>query len=67
MGYYMVDKINRQFLKFKGKRVLVTLKNDNEHEGRLISIDNYLNAVLETESGIRFIKGTKIAFISLLG
>ncbi|MBC7096549.1 MAG: LSM domain protein, partial [Methanobacteriales archaeon] len=36
----MVDKINRQFLKFKGKRVLVTLKNDNEHEGRLISIDN---------------------------
>ncbi|MGB4363743.1 MAG: LSm family protein [Methanothermobacter tenebrarum] len=63
----MADKINRQFLKFKDKRVLVTLKNNDEHEGKLISIDNYLNTVLETENGIRFIRGTKIAFISMLG
>ncbi|MBC7100715.1 LSM domain-containing protein [Methanothermobacter tenebrarum] len=63
----MVDKINRQFLRFKDRRVLITLKDNNEHEGRIISIDNYLNTVLETENGIQFIKGTKIAFISLLG
>lgn len=63
----MADKINRQFLRFKDKRVLVTLKNNDEHEGKLISIDNYLNTVLETENGIQFIRGTKIAFISMLG
>lgn len=66
-GSYMVDKVNKQFLKFKDKKVLVALKNNNEQEGKLITIDNYLNTVLETENGIQFIKGTKIAFISLLG
>ncbi|BAW32099.1 MAG TPA: LSM domain-containing protein [Methanothermobacter sp.] len=63
----MVDKINKQYLKFKNKKVIVTLKNNNEQEGKLISIDNYLNTILETEDGIRFIRGTKIAFISLSG
>lgn len=56
-------RVNKQFLKFKNRNVLLTLKNNEEARGKLISIDNYLNTVLQTEDGIRFIKGTKIAFI----
>ncbi|SCM58746.1 putative protein {ECO:0000313/EMBL:AAB85915,1} [Methanothermobacter wolfeii] len=58
-------KVNRQFLRFKNKDVILTLKNNEEATGRLISIDNYLNTVLETENGLQFIKGTKIAFIAM--
>ncbi|BAM70556.1 MULTISPECIES: LSM domain-containing protein [Methanothermobacter] len=58
-------RVNKQFLKFKNKNVLLTLKNNEETRGKLISIDNYLNTVLQTEEGIQFIKGTKIAFIAM--
>ena len=58
-------KVNRQFLRFKNKDVILTLKNNEEATGRLISIDNYINTVLETENGLHFIKGTKIAFIAM--
>ncbi|MBE2899988.1 LSM domain protein [Methanothermobacter thermautotrophicus] len=58
-------RVNRQFLKFKNKNVLLTLKNNEEARGKLISIDNYLNTVLQTEEGLQFIKGTKIAFIAM--
>ncbi|MDI9617842.1 LSM domain-containing protein [Methanothermobacter sp.] len=58
-------RVNKQFLKFKNRNVLLTLKNNEEARGKLISIDNYLNTVLQTEKGIRFIKGTKIAFIAM--
>ncbi|ADL57637.1 MULTISPECIES: LSM domain-containing protein [Methanothermobacter] len=58
-------RVNKQFLKFKNRNVLLTLKNNEEARGKLISIDNYLNTVLQTEDGIRFIKGTKIAFIAM--
>ncbi|MCG2827924.1 MULTISPECIES: LSM domain-containing protein [unclassified Methanothermobacter] len=58
-------RVNKQFLKFKNRNVLLTLKNNEEARGKLISIDNYLNTVLQTEEGIRFIKGTKIAFIAM--
>jgi len=60
-----VDNVKKQFLGFKGMDVLICLKNNDEQEGKVISIDNYLNTVLETEDGVRFIKGTRIAFISL--
>ena len=58
-------RVNKQFLKFKNKNVLLTLKNNEETRGKLISIDNYLNTVLQTEKGLQFIKGTKIAFIAM--
>ncbi|AAB85915.1 MULTISPECIES: LSM domain-containing protein [Methanothermobacter] len=58
-------RVNKQFLKFKNKNVLLTLKNNEETRGKLISIDNYLNTVLQTEEGLQFIKGTKIAFIAM--
>lgn len=63
----MADNVKKEFLRFKGMDVLICLKNNDEQEGKVISIDNYLNTVLETENGIRFIKGTRIAFISLKG
>ncbi len=59
------NKLNKQFLRFKDNEVIVGLKNGDEQEGKLISIDNYLNTVLKIEGGVRFIRGTKIAFISL--
>ncbi|WP_409200233.1 LSM domain-containing protein [Methanobrevibacter sp. DSM 116169] len=59
-------KVNEQFLKFKGKNVTVSLRNSDEYSGKLISIDNLLNIVLESEDGLNVFKGGKIAYISML-
>ncbi len=58
-------QVNRQLLRFKDKDVVISLKNREEDEGKVIALDNYLNTVIETDNGIKFIKGTKIAFIAL--
>lgn len=58
-------QVNRQFLRFKNKDVVISLKNREEDQGKIMALDNYLNIVLETEKGIKFIKGTKISFIAL--
>jgi small nuclear ribonucleoprotein (snRNP)-like protein len=58
-------QVNKQFLKFKDKQVVISLKNRDEDEGKIISLDNYLNTVLEKEEGIKFIKGSTISFIAL--
>lgn len=57
-------QVNKQFADFKGKDVLVGLKNWEELEGKIIAIDNFLNTVLEVDDGLRVLKGGKIAFIS---
>ncbi|KZX15842.1 LSM domain-containing protein [Methanobrevibacter curvatus] len=57
-------QVNQQFLRFKGKDVIIGLKNLEELEGNIITIDNFLNTVLETDNGLNVIKGGKIAFIS---
>ena len=54
-------QVNKQFAKFKGKDVLIGLKN----EGKIITIDNFLNLVLDDGEGLKVIKGGKIAFISI--
>lgn len=58
-------QVNKQFADFKGKNVLIGLKNWEEFEGKIIAIDNFLNIVLEKEDGLKVIKGGKIAFISI--
>ncbi|MGL4669542.1 MAG: LSM domain-containing protein [Methanobacteriaceae archaeon] len=58
-------QVNKQFSQFKGKEVLISLKNSEECEGKIIAIDNFLNVVLETENGLRVIKGGNLKFISL--
>lgn len=58
-------KVNRQFLRFKDKNVVISLKNREEDEGKIIALDNYLNTVLEQEDGMKFIKGSKIAYIAI--
>ncbi|WP_297981735.1 LSM domain-containing protein [uncultured Methanobrevibacter sp.] len=58
-------QVNRQFAKFKGKDVLIGLKNWEEVEGKIITIDNFLNLVLDDGNGLKVIKGGKIAFISI--
>ncbi len=58
-------QVNKQFLRFKDKQVVISLKNRDEDEGKIIALDNYLNTVLEREDGIKFIKGSKISFIAL--
>ncbi|MCC7554061.1 MAG: LSM domain protein [Methanobacteriaceae archaeon] len=57
--------VNDQFIKFKGKKVVLSLKNKDEYTGKIITIDNLLNIVLETEEGLQVFKGGKIAFISM--
>lgn len=58
-------KVKEEFAKFLGKNVIVGFKNNTESEGKIETIDNYLNIVLTTENGIEVIKGEKVAFLSL--
>jgi len=58
-------QVNKQFADFKGKNVLIGLKNWEEFEGKIIAIDNFLNTVLEVGTGLKVVKGGKIAFISI--
>ncbi|MDO5850774.1 MAG: LSM domain protein [Methanobacteriaceae archaeon] len=58
-------QVNKQFAKFKGKDVIVGLKNWEEIEGKVVTLDNFLNLVLDDGEGLRVIKGGKIAFISV--
>jgi len=58
-------QVNKQFALFKGKDVIVGLKNWEEYEGKVIAIDNFLNTVLEVDDKLKVIKGGKVAFISI--
>ena len=59
------DNVNKLFTQFKNKYVSVDLRDNNQSEGKVIAIDNYLNLVLENENGIETLKGGNIIFISL--
>ena len=59
------DQVNKLFRKFKNKNVVVELRDNNQAEGKIIAIDNYLNIVLENENGIETLKGGNIVYVSL--
>ena len=59
------DQVNRLFNQFKNKNVTVELRDNNQAEGKIIAIDNYLNIVIEKENGIETLKGGNIVFVSL--
>lgn len=59
------DNVNKLFAQFKNKYVSVDLRDNNQSEGKVVAIDNYLNLVLENENGLETIKGGNIVFISL--
>ena len=59
------DQVNRLFNQFKNKNVTVELRDNNQVEGKIIAIDNYLNIVIENENGIETLKGGNIVFVSL--
>ncbi|WP_405305150.1 LSM domain-containing protein [Methanobrevibacter sp.] len=63
----MTDKeqVNKLFRQFKNKNVIVELRDNNQAEGKIIAIDNYLNVVLENDNGIETLKGGNIVYISL--
>lgn len=64
----MTDKeqVNKLFKQFKNKNVTVELRDNNQAEGKIIAIDNYLNIVLEKENGnIETLKGGNIVYVSL--
>lgn len=58
-------QVNEQFERFNGKHVIIGLRNKEEYEGTIITIDNFLNTVLKIEDGLKVIKGGKIVFISM--
>ena len=62
---YDKDNVNKLFSQFKNKNVIVELRDNNQAEGKIIAIDNYLNVVLENDNGIETLKGGNIVFISL--
>lgn len=57
-------QVNKQFLRFKGKNVIVSLKNEEECEGTLVAIDNYLNIVLEKDGALQTLKGVEVLYIA---
>lgn len=59
------DQVNRLFNQFKNKNVTVELRDNNQAEGKIIAIDNYLNIVIENENGIETLKGGNVVFVSL--
>ena len=59
------EQVNKLFNQFKNKNVSVELRDNNQAEGKVIAIDNYLNIVLENENGIETLKGGNIVFVSL--
>lgn len=59
------DNVNKMFTQFKNKYVTVDLRDDNQSEGKVVAVDNYLNLVLENDNGLETIKGGNIIFISL--
>ena len=59
------DQVNKLFNQFKNKNVIVELRDNNQAEGKVIVIYNYLNIVLENENGIETLKGGNIVFVSL--
>ena len=59
------DQVNKLFRQFKNKNVIVELRDNNQAEGKIIAIDNYLNIVLENDNGIETLKGGNIVYISL--
>ena len=61
----MTDYVNKMFSEFKDKNVLVELKGNYQCEGKIITIDNYLNIVLENDNGIEALKGGNIILISI--
>ena len=64
----MTDKeqVNKLFKQFKNKNVTVELRDNNQAEGKIIAIDNYLNIVLENKNGdIETLKGGNIVYVSL--
>ena len=58
------ENVNKLFRQFKNKYVSVDLRDNNQSEGKVIAIDNYLNLVLENENGIETIKGGNVVFVS---
>lgn len=62
----MVDNVNEMFKQFKDKNVVVDLRDNNQREGKVIAIDNYLNVVLENDDGIVSLKGGNIILINLV-
>ncbi|GAA5819848.1 MAG: LSM domain protein [Methanobrevibacter sp. CfCl-M3] len=58
-------KVNKQFLRFRGKDVIIRFKNHDEIEGKITAIDNFLNISLETADHTRVVKGGEITFISV--
>ncbi|MER2013130.1 MAG: LSM domain-containing protein [Methanobrevibacter sp.] len=59
------DQVNKLFKQFKDKNVIVELRDNNQAEGKIIAIDNYLNIVLENDNGIETLKGGNIVYVSL--
>lgn len=59
------DQVNKLFRQFKDKNVIVELRDNNQAEGKIIAIDNYLNIVLENDNGIETLKGGNIVYVSL--
>lgn len=58
-------QISKQFEEFFGKNAILKLKDGNELEGELITIDNFLNTVIKVDGNLKVIKGGKVIFISI--
>lgn len=57
--------LHKQLRKFLGKDVIINLRNNEEREGKIETIDNYMNVILTKDDSIESIKGEKISYIAI--
>lgn len=53
----------RELRKLKDKKVELCQFNNETREGNILAVDNRLNIILETEKGIKLIRGNTILYI----
>ncbi len=58
-------QISKQFEEYFGEDAILKLKNGDEIEGKLVTVDNFLNTVIDVNDELKVIKGGKVLFISI--
>lgn len=60
----MFEEVDDMFVDFVGSYVSVKMRDGSYVEGTVITIDNYVNLVIENDDGIHALKGGNVTYVS---
>ena len=60
----MFEDVDDMFVDFVGSYVSVKMRDGSYVEGTVITIDNYVNIVIENDDGIHALKGGNVTYVS---